>query len=102
MVPGLLASALRTHYTTLLWALASVCAGYWTFLVLFVAAYRASPFHPLAGYPGPFLCKISKIWHAYIVARTGTAHRYIQELHEQYGEAVRIGARFLFEGACSL
>ena len=94
-LPGLLASALQAHFTNLLWALASVSFSYWTLLALFVIAYRLSPFHPLSAYPGPILYKISKIWHAFFVARDGKSHLYIQELHQRYGEVVRIGQTFL-------
>ncbi|KAJ3554506.1 hypothetical protein NM688_g3073 [Phlebia brevispora] len=91
VVPGLLSGALRTHFPTLLHTVAVVYIRYWTLLTLLIVAYRISPFHPLAAYPGPLLCKVSKLWHAYIVWRYGKSFRYVQELHEQYGEIVRIG-----------
>lgn len=59
-----------------------------------VTFYRVSPFHPLARYPGPVLCKISKLWTAY-VASQGKLHLYHKELHEKYGSIVRVGEYFL-------
>jgi hypothetical protein len=38
-------------------------------LVTSVVIYRLSPLHPLANYPGPVLCKISRFWAWYIADR---------------------------------
>ncbi|CAK5268837.1 unnamed protein product [Mycena citricolor] len=70
----------------ILWSLGIYCSS----LVTSVLVYRLSPFHPLAGYPGPLLCKISKIWFA-AVAMKGKQHIYYYELHQKYGDVVRIG-----------
>ena len=35
---------------------------YFAALLVSIAAYRISPFHPLARYPGPFVAKLSKLW----------------------------------------
>ena len=35
---------------------------YFATLLGSIAAYRISPFHPLARYPGPFIAKLSKLW----------------------------------------
>ncbi|KAL0954589.1 hypothetical protein HGRIS_003549 [Hohenbuehelia grisea] len=59
-------------------------------LVLSVSTYRLSPFHPLAQYPGPVLCKLSKLWMMYISSQ-GKQHIYYQALHRRYGDVVRIG-----------
>jgi len=59
-------------------------------LCLSVIAYRVSPLHPLAEYPGPLICKISKLWAAYITS-TGKQHIYYKQLHDQYGPYVRTG-----------
>ncbi|PSR73907.1 hypothetical protein PHLCEN_2v10265 [Hermanssonia centrifuga] len=90
-VPGLLSASLRGISSTILGTIVVIFPLYWSLLVLVTVAYRISPFHPLARYPGPLLCKISKGWIAYLVARYGKAHIYVQELHEKYGEVVRIG-----------
>ena len=59
-------------------------------LISFTLAYRLSPFHPLAKYPGPLIGKTSKWWAAYISAK-GEQHRYYKRLHDRYGDIVRIG-----------
>ncbi|KAI5920174.1 cytochrome P450 [Camillea tinctor] len=47
-------------------------------------------FHPLRKYPGPRLWAISSIPYA-ITFVSGNAHRKVRELHEKYGETVRLG-----------
>jgi hypothetical protein len=59
-------------------------------LLLSVIAYRLSPYHPLAKYPGPTIMKITKLWGAYI-AYKGQSHVYLKEVHDKYGPTVRIG-----------
>ncbi|KAI9068087.1 high nitrogen upregulated cytochrome P450 monooxygenase 2 [Trametes sanguinea] len=59
-------------------------------IVVALALYRLSPFHPLARYPGPTPCKLSKFWMAYI-SLGGYQHLYIKDLHDCYGDIVRIG-----------
>lgn len=63
-------------------------------LVLCTVTYRISPFHPLAKYPGPLACKVSKIWFAF-VAWQGKQHLYYNQLHRRYGDIVRIGTPFV-------
>ncbi len=90
VVPALLSIpisySVRSPYT----ALPLAFAAYWSGLVFFTLAYRLSPFHPLAKYPGPLLAKTSKWWAAYL-SGTGDQHRYIKRLHDRYGDVVRIG-----------
>ncbi|KAH7915811.1 cytochrome P450 [Hygrophoropsis aurantiaca] len=59
-------------------------------LFISIAAYRLSPFHPLAKYPGPTLCKLSQFWNVYIMWG-GKQHEYRTTLHDIYGPFVRIG-----------
>ncbi|KII83948.1 hypothetical protein PLICRDRAFT_432908 [Plicaturopsis crispa FD-325 SS-3] len=59
-------------------------------LVTSLVVYRLSPFHPLARYPGPILCKLSKLWLAY-KCLSGKQHIYYEELHNKYGPVVRTG-----------
>lgn len=73
-------------------ALVSVATIFGT-MFLSIAAYRLSPFHPLARYPGPLGCRLTKFWMA-ILSLSGRQHIYIQELHKRYGDVVRIGKRF--------
>ncbi|KAF9443751.1 cytochrome P450 [Macrolepiota fuliginosa MF-IS2] len=55
-----------------------------------IVLYRLSPWHPLARYPGPTLCKMSKLYWA-LTTRSGQQYKLLAALHEQYGEIVRIG-----------
>ncbi|KAF9812176.1 hypothetical protein IEO21_06318 [Rhodonia placenta] len=57
---------------------------------LCTAAYRLSPFHPLANFPGPWLWYISSLKLSW-VSLQGRRHLIIDELHRQYGPFVRIG-----------
>jgi len=83
----------RSPYT----AVPPAFTGYVSALLFFTLAYRLSPFHPLAKFPGPVIAKTSKWWAAYITAR-GDLHRYYMSLHDRYGDIVRIGScrRLLF------
>ncbi|KAJ7510455.1 cytochrome P450 [Mycena galericulata] len=77
-IPGILHAALLTF------------AIYLSSLVISIMLYRLSPFHPLAKYPGPLLCKVSKLWFAGI-AMGGKQHLYYSKLHQRFGDVVRIG-----------
>ncbi|KAJ8462070.1 hypothetical protein ONZ51_g11136 [Trametes cubensis] len=87
--PFLGAAASQTMATTPgAWLL---CFGtYWGVFLLSLVAYRVSPFHPLACYPGPFLCRSTGFWMA-LAGRGGRRYLYVQTLHERYGDIVRIG-----------
>ncbi|KAJ3557179.1 hypothetical protein NM688_g1614 [Phlebia brevispora] len=65
-------------------------AIYYSTILASTLAYRLSPFHPMARYPGPVMCKVSKFWMAY-VAKNHKQHLYLQSLHDKYGDVVRIG-----------
>lgn len=68
----------------------AVFFSHWLLISFFTIAYRLSPFHPLAHYPGPLLCKVSKGWMAYFACRYKKSHIYVNELHQRYGDVVRI------------
>lgn len=71
--------------------LSATVAGIHALSALFVtAAYRLSPWHPLASYPGPWLWRISSLRLVY-VSFMGKRHLILDELHQQYGPFVRIG-----------
>ncbi|KAH9888087.1 high nitrogen upregulated cytochrome P450 monooxygenase 2 [Cubamyces lactineus] len=90
LLPPLLGYSLLKHtMPTFQAALVSVATIFGT-MFLSIAAYRLSPFHPLARYPGPLGCRLTKFWMA-ILSLSGRQHIYIQELHKQYGDVVRIG-----------
>ena len=89
--PPVLVSALAaTPGAPLFASLKLSFTAYLSTLVLSVCVYRLSPFHPLARYPGPLGCKLSKFWLAFVCVR-GYQHRYIKSLHDRYGDVVRIG-----------
>ncbi|PIL29990.1 cytochrome P450 [Ganoderma sinense ZZ0214-1] len=101
LVPPALLTAFSVHYDTLSNWITSTLAAYPRTLALYLAflgtvivGYRISPFHPLAQHPGPFLCKVSAFWMAYL-SLEGEQHRYIRSLHERHGDVVRIGPNLL-------
>jgi hypothetical protein len=51
-------------------------------------------FHPLRHFPGPVLVKVSKFWHVFWLSGLQN-HLLMEDLHQQYGDFVRIGM-FLF------
>ncbi|KAJ3734896.1 cytochrome P450 [Lentinula guzmanii] len=63
---------------------------YYTTLIFCTTAYRLSWWHPLAAYPGPLACKLSKLYMAYI-SQKEKQHLYLYNLHQKYGDIVRIG-----------
>ncbi|KAK7452694.1 hypothetical protein VKT23_012095 [Stygiomarasmius scandens] len=65
-------------------------ASYFGILALLVVTYRISPIHPLAKYPGPLPSKVSKLWAIWVLWR-GKQHILYRELHELYGDIVRVG-----------
>lgn len=70
--------------------IATTYAVYLSSLSLSVFLYRISPFHPLAGIPGPFWLKVSKISGMWI-SFTGKTHIVVKDLHDRYGPVVRTG-----------
>ncbi|KAL1630658.1 hypothetical protein SLS54_000529 [Diplodia seriata] len=67
-------------------------AAFVVYLVV-LAAYRLT-LHPLAGYPGPFIAKITPwrdVYHAWL----GDKHLDFYELHQRYGTFVRYGPNTL-------
>ena len=71
----------------------AVVASYSLFmstLALSVLAYRLSPFHPLARYPGPLLGRVSKWWMVW-ETRGGQQHHWYKSMHDRYGDVVRTG-----------
>ena len=89
-IPALLSLPISYTGRSLYAALPLAFATYIGALIFFTLAYRLSPFHPLAKYPGPAIAKTSKWWAAYLSA-TGDSHRYYKHLHDRYGDVVRIG-----------
>ncbi|KAI0687961.1 cytochrome P450 [Cerioporus squamosus] len=75
---------------SLLHAISVVYSTYFATLATSVVLYRLSPLHPLARYPGPVGCRLSKLYMG-MVCISGYQHKYITALHDQYGDVVRIG-----------
>ncbi|KAI9068086.1 high nitrogen upregulated cytochrome P450 monooxygenase 2 [Trametes sanguinea] len=88
--PLLLSFELLRGTMPAVWAALVSSATFLSTLFLSIAFYRLSPFHPLAQYPGPLMCKLTKFWMAYL-SLEGYQHLYVQRLHDRYGDVVRIG-----------
>lgn len=71
-------------------AIALTFVSYFTTLNASIIAYRLSPFHSFARYPGPILAKMSKLWYTWQISG-GKQYLYQEYLHDKYGDVVRIG-----------
>lgn len=101
VVPGTLSFSLWSYSSASddLWDLLKVVpatfAAFYTIILSCILLYRASPFHPLAKYPGPFLHRLSKWRMAYILytrkENLGVDITYYQSLHKKYGVSVFFG-----------
>ncbi|KAI0785593.1 cytochrome P450 [Abortiporus biennis] len=90
VIPGAVATYVKDDFSSVYTAYPAVFASYWSLIVAFVCAYRLSPLHPLAKYPGPIMCKLTKLGHVYLY--TQRKHfGYVSGLHKKYGDVVRIG-----------
>ncbi|KAG6872248.1 hypothetical protein C0995_011597 [Termitomyces sp. Mi166 len=88
--PTLLTALNALHSTSVLSAAFTTFCAFWVTLSISIVLYRLSPFHPLAKYPGPLLCRVSKMYMAFL-SLGGKQHTYYLRLHEQYGDVVRVG-----------
>jgi hypothetical protein len=52
--------------------------------------YRTS-LHRLRGYPGPYLARVSSLWHSWQV-RNSKNHLFLDRMRDKYGEFVRTGS----------
>ena len=52
-------------------------------------------FHRLRSYPGPFSARLSQLVHVVSVVTHVNNFRRLEQLHEQYGEYVRIGPNMI-------
>lgn len=93
LVPSLLVPFVHLHIPSLVLAAPLTFAAYYGLVLAYVAAYRLSPFHPLARYPGPAINKLSKLTMAWKLYR-GKQHLYYKEMHDRYGDIVRVGEFF--------
>ena len=90
LVPSFLFIPISYHVRYAFAAVPLAFASYIGSLLFFTIAYRLSPFHPLAKYPGQTIAKTSKWWAAYAGGR-GDLHLYYKRLHDHYGDVVRVG-----------
>ena len=89
-IPAYLTFLYLPHAGSTIQAAVKVFGLFWSTLVTSILAYRLSPWHPLAKYPGPLLCKLTKFHLAYF-SLGGKQYLYYYELHRKYGHVVRVG-----------
>jgi hypothetical protein len=87
-LPVIISMAFQSSWSTT--GFLSALLVYWLSLSVSVVGYRLSPFHPLAAYPGPVLCRVSRLWATAIVLG-GKQHMKSHQLFERYGDVVRTG-----------
>jgi cytochrome P450 len=90
VIPVTLAPLIRPLMSSFFLAISLGLFCHNALILLCTVAYRLSPFHPLAKYPGPVPNRVSKFWMAYITS-SGKQHLHIRKLHEIYGDIVRTG-----------
>ncbi|OLL24371.1 Isotrichodermin C-15 hydroxylase [Neolecta irregularis DAH-3] len=71
------------------WSLAHLVFGPILFYFVTLCVYRIF-FHPLAKFPGPFLSKITPLYHTYLTIR-GDRHLVLEKYHKKYGDIFRMG-----------
>ncbi|THU80149.1 cytochrome P450 [Dendrothele bispora CBS 962.96] len=90
VIGGPLTLATLSYFVSSFLGVFVTVASYFGILTLLAITYRTSPIHPLANYPGPALSKVSKLWAIWVLWR-GKQHLVYKELHELYGDVVRVG-----------
>lgn len=91
LVPAFLSLVFFPHYASAFSAVGASLTVYFTSLLGSIIIYRLSPWHPLARYPGPVVARLTKFWFAFLSLR-GKQYLYYQQLHDRYGDVVRVGA----------
>ncbi|KAK2734555.1 hypothetical protein FQN55_002597 [Onygenales sp. PD_40] len=66
-----------------------ISASYLAGLYGSISAYRVL-FHPLRQFPGPFLCRLSNIYHSSLLKKSDN-YLVMHKLHEKYGPICRTG-----------
>ena len=89
-IPGCLTFFYLPHAGSTVLAVTKVFGLFWSTLTTSILVYRVSPWHPLAKYPGPILCKLTKFYLAYR-SLGGKQYLYYSKLHRKFGDVVRIG-----------
>ena len=89
-VPTLWSIILLQHFASPLSAISFSFAIYFAVLAFSITAYRLSPFHPLASFPGTTVSKLTKWWGVWETYE-GRHYLRVAELHKKYGPIVRVG-----------
>ncbi|KAI0828849.1 high nitrogen upregulated cytochrome P450 monooxygenase 2 [Trametes gibbosa] len=87
-VPVILSVLLLPHFPVIK-ALSVSCLTYWSTLACSVGLYRLSPWHPLSRFPGPVALRMTKL-SLTLISRGGRRNVYTHDLHQRYGDIVRI------------
>lgn len=90
LVPNVPAIFLHQHITSRRIALLTSNIIYYLALATSAALYRLSPLHPLHDYPGPWISRVTSLYACWVSA-SGKPYVILRELHEKYGDFVRIG-----------
>ena len=72
-----------------LWNSSLIMTFYFSTLFSSMIIYRAF-FHPLNGFPGPRMARVTKLWHCTQLTHFDN-YRQINRLHDEYGDFVRTG-----------
>ena len=89
-IPGCLTCLYLPHAGSTLSATVKVFSLFWLTLATSILVYRVSPWHPLAKYPGSFVCKLTN-FHLACSALGGKQYLYYHE----FGDVVRIGQWYI-------
>jgi len=90
LVAGLFVLRARNGQEQALRETISVVGAYLGALFTSMTVYRLA-FHPLRSFPGPFMYKVSKLWHVLKVVPSQQNYRILDQLHHEYGDFVRTG-----------
>ncbi|KAJ4476778.1 hypothetical protein J3R30DRAFT_3291790, partial [Lentinula aciculospora] len=60
---------------------------YYSTLAICTILYRTSYWHPLAAYPSPLACRLSKFYITFI-SQKERHHLYMYNLHQKYGDTL--------------
>ncbi|KAI0059097.1 cytochrome P450 [Artomyces pyxidatus] len=90
LVPILAFPAIRHHFMTTSTSLLICYSVHLSVVCLSILMYRLSPYHPLAKFPGPAVCRLTPLWNVWL-ARNGQQQTAYKALHDRYGPVVRVG-----------
>jgi cytochrome P450 family 628 len=80
--------SLHGDVTSILQKVAAFNASFWIILAVSISTYRLF-LNPLCKFPGPWSTRLSKL-PALLHASRGDTHKWLQSLHHQYGDIVRV------------